>query len=100
NDHTEIRETLIFGLRQSAFLVMPSLVGLLVLGEPLMRLLFVDPGGGFSVEDARHSANAMFYLAWGLLAFTWVKVAVQGFFAVHDTKPPVIVASLSMALNV
>lgn len=100
NDHKEIRETLIFGLRQSAFLVMPSLVGLLVLGEPLMRLLFVHPGGGFSVEEARNSANAMFYLAWGLLAFTWVKVAVQGFFAIHDTKPPVIVASLSMALNI
>jgi putative peptidoglycan lipid II flippase len=79
---------------------MPSLVGLLVLGDPLMRLLFVHPGGGFSVEDAHHSANAMFYLAWGLLAFTWVKVAVQGFFAIHDTKSPVIIASLSMALNI
>jgi putative peptidoglycan lipid II flippase len=42
----------------------------------------------------------MFYLAWGLLAFTWVKVAVQGFFAIHDTKSPVIIASLSMALNI
>jgi putative peptidoglycan lipid II flippase len=100
DDLKEIRETLIFGFRQSAFLVMPSLVGLLVLGDPLMRLLFVHPGGGFSVEDAHHSANAMFYLAWGLLAFTWVKVAVQGFFAIHDTKSPVIIASLSMALNI
>lgn len=99
-DHGEIRETLRFGLRQSAFLVMPALIGLLVLGEPIMRLLFVHPGGGFTAEEARHSANAMFYLAWGLLAFTWVKVAVQGFYAVHDTKSPVIVASLSMLLNI
>lgn len=99
-DHREIRETLLFGLRQSAFLVMPALVGLLVLGEPLMRLLFAHPGGGFTAEDAHNSASAMFYLAWGLLAFTWVKVAVQGFFAVHDTRSPVVVATLSMALNI
>lgn len=100
NDRKEIRDTLVFGFRQSAFLVMPSLVGLLVLGEPLMRLMFVYSGGGFSADDAHHSANAMFYLSWGLLAFTWVKVAVQGFFAIHDTKSPVIIASASMALNI
>jgi len=100
DDHDEIRDTLRFGLRQSAFLVMPALVGLLVLGEPIMQLLFVRPSGGFTVEHAQHAAEAMAYLVWGLLAFTWVKVAVQGFFAVHDTKSPVIVASLSMLLNI
>lgn len=99
-DHAEIRETLGFGLRQSAFLVMPAMVGLLVLGEPLMRVLFVHGGGGFTADDAHQSASAMFYLAWGLLAFTWVKVAVQGFYAVHDTKSPVIIASLSMGMNI
>src|SRR5690606_27355685 len=53
-DHGEIRDTLRFGLRQSAFLVMPALIGLQVLGEPIMRLLFVHPGGGFNAESAQH----------------------------------------------
>lgn len=100
DDGEEIRKTLRFGLRQSAFLVMPALVGLLVLGEPIMQFLFVRQSGGFTAEHAHHAAEAMSYLVWGLLAFTWVKVAVQGFFAVHDTKSPVIVASLSMVMNI
>ena len=38
--------------------------------------------------------------AWGLLAFAWIKVAVTGFYAERRTGPPVIVASISMALNI
>lgn len=99
-DHEEIRDTLRHGFRQSAFLVLPAMVGLLVLGEPIMRLLFSHRGGEFSPEDARSSAGALFYYAWGLLAFAWVKVGVQGFFAVHETKTPVLIATISMALNI
>ena len=99
-DYGEIRATLAHGFRQSAFLVMPALAGLLILREPIMQLLFAHEGGAFSPEEARHAANALFYLAWGLLFFSWVKVGVQGFYAVHNTATPVIVASLSMALNI
>lgn len=99
-DGAEIRATLMHGFRQSAFLVLPALIGLLVLGEPIMRLLFAHRGGEFSPEEAQQAATALFYYAWGLLAFAWVKVSVQGFFAVHDTKTPVIIASLSMGLNI
>lgn len=99
-DYGEIRATLAHGFRQSAFLVMPALAGLLILREPIMQLLFAHEGGAFSPEEARHAANALFYLAWGLLFFSWVKVGVQGFYAVHNTATPVIVASLSMGLNI
>jgi putative peptidoglycan lipid II flippase len=100
NDHEEVRGTLLHGFRQSAFLVLPAMAGLLVLGEPIMRLLFAHRGGEFSPEEAHNAAAALFYYAWGLLAFAWVKVGVQGFFAVHETKTPVIVASASMGLNI
>lgn len=99
-DHAEIRSTLMHGFRQSAFLVIPALAGLLLLGDSIMQLFFVHPGGEFSPGEARDAAAALSYYAWGLLGFAWVKVAVQGFFAVHDTKTPVIVASLSMAMNI
>jgi len=35
-----------------------------------------------------------------LLSFAWVKVSVQGFYALHDTKTPVIIAAASMFLNI
>ena len=99
-DHGEIRDTLMHGLRQSAFLVLPALLGLVLLGEPIMRLFFSHGGGEFSVEEARRAGTALQYYAWGLLTFAWVKVGVQGFFALHDTRTPVVVATLSMGLNI
>ncbi len=99
-DHGEIRATLLHALRQSAFLVLPALVALLVMGEEIVGLLFVHGGGEFTASDGHDAALALFYYGLGLLSFTWVKVGVQGFFAIHDTRTPVIIATLSMALNI
>jgi len=93
-----IRDTLKQGFRQSFFLVIPSLVGLIALGGPLIRVLF--QGGHFDQELADQTNAAMFYGALGLLSFSWVKISVQGFYAVQNTVTPVIVATISMALNI
>ena len=70
-DHEEIRTTLLHGLRQSAFLVLPAVAGLLLLAEPLMQLFYAHRGGEFSGLDAHHAAVALTYYAWGLLGFAW-----------------------------
>ncbi len=93
-----LRETLIDGLRRAAFLILPAMAGMIVLAGPILRLLFER--GAWSQENTDHAAAALVYYGAGLLSFAWVKVAAQGFFAVHDTKTPVIAASLSMLLNI
>ena len=98
NDDEAIRGTLVYGLRQSFFLVAPAMVGLLLLGEPVIRLLFQH--GRFDAALAEKASVALFYYSFGLLTFAWVKVAVQGFFAIQNTKLPVMVASFSMLLNI
>ncbi len=100
NDDGEIRQTLLHAFRQSAFLVLPALVVLLVAGEDIINLLFVHEGGKFTLAHGHDVAQALFYYGLGLLSFTWVKVSVQGFFAVQDTRSPVIMATLSMVLNI
>lgn len=97
-EHAVIRETLMHGLRRSFFLIAPATVGLILLREPIVRLLFQR--GAFSPELAQQTATALFYYGLGLLSFAWVKVSVQGFYAVQNTKTPVIVASASMFLNI
>jgi len=97
-DFDEIRQTLIHGLRQTFFLVFPALLGLILLRAPLVRLLFER--GEFSPIDTEQTATAVLFYAVGLIAFVWVKVLVSGFYAVKDTKTPVIVASTSMLLNI
>ncbi len=94
----EIRGTLTHGLRQTFFLIAPATAGLMVLGGPIISLLFQR--GEFDPYTAERAATALFYYALGLLAFSWVKICVQGFYAVQDTKTPVLVASGSMLLNI
>jgi len=98
DDFDEIRKTLMHGLRQTFFLVFPALLGLMALREPIVRLLYQR--GEFSATDTQQTATALLLYATGLIAFVWVKVLVTGFYAVKDTKTPVLVASASMLLNV
>ena len=86
------------GWVQSAFLILPAMLGLIVLAEPIVRLVYER--GEFSPQNTRDTATAMAYYAAGLWAFAWVKISVQGFFALQNTKPPVIVASCCMILNI
>jgi putative peptidoglycan lipid II flippase len=97
-DDAEIHATLLQGLRQSFFLAAPAMAGLLVLGKPIIRLLFER--GEFGPGNTDATADALFYYSLGLLAFVWIKVSVQGFYGVQNTKAPVIVASACMLLNI
>lgn len=97
-DHDEVRATLMHGFRQSLFLVLPAMAGIILLREPIVRLLFER--GEFSPLATKDAAAAMLFYALGLPAFAWVKISVQGFYGVQDTRTPVIIASASMLLNI
>jgi len=97
-EHHAVRDTMMHGLRQSFFLVVPAMAGLAALREPLVRLLFER--GQFSPVDTRQAADALFYAGMGLLSYSWVKVTIQGFYAAQKTHIPVIAATVSMAINI
>lgn len=98
NKFDEMRDVIMQGLRQSFFMVVPSMVGLIVLGKPIVKLLF-GWGEIGNERDISNTAIATAILAAGLLSFAWVKVTVSGFFAVKDTRSPVIISTGSMILN-
>ena len=97
-DEPQQRRLMLFGLRQSFFLCAPATAALLVLRRPVIQLLFER--GEFGPEATALSAGALQYAAAGLIAFAWVKVMVQGYFSRQDTRTPVVVAALSMLLNI
>jgi putative peptidoglycan lipid II flippase len=98
NATDEMREVLITGLRQSFFLILPSMVGLMVLARPIVRLLFEF--GEFGPDATTMTATAVTISSAGLLSFAWVKVLATGFYAAQNTRTPVIIASASMGLNI
>lgn len=82
-----------FGVLMTA----PAAVGVAVLAEPIIRVLFER--GAFTAADSASTAHALIAFASGLPAFVLVKVFQPGFYARQDTRTPVKVAAVAVGLN-
>jgi putative peptidoglycan lipid II flippase len=94
---TEVRQLFLLSLRLILFLTLPASIGLIVLGEPLVRLLFEH--GEFSPESTRQTAFALKFYALGLAGHAVVEIADRVFYAFHDTWTPVRAALGAIAMN-
>ena len=56
--------------------------------------------GVFDLESTRKTAEALFYYALGLWAFSAVRILLNFFYALQDTRSPVKAASISIAANI
>jgi putative peptidoglycan lipid II flippase len=74
------------GLELAVGLALPATLGLAVLSEPVVRLLFEH--GVFTAADSSATANALMWLAFGLPAHVLVKALSPAFFARGDTMTP------------
>ncbi|NVM24562.1 MAG: murein biosynthesis integral membrane protein MurJ [Desulfobacterales bacterium] len=96
-DFDRLKETLSHALRLTMFITIPSMVGLIVLREPIVRLLFQR--GAFDSFTTIMTARALLYYSLGLWAFAALRVFVSAFYSLQDTKTPVKVAVVAMVLN-
>jgi putative peptidoglycan lipid II flippase len=94
----EMKETLNFATRLVLFITVPSTVGLIVLRQPIIEVLFQH--GDFTAADTILTAWPLLFFALGLSAFSMVKIIVPVFYALHDTRTPVKIAFLAMLLNI
>jgi putative peptidoglycan lipid II flippase len=85
-------------VRGLTLLFLPVMVGLMVLREPFVRLLFER--GAFTAASTDLTAGPLFFYALALLPFSLEVVVIQFFFARQDTLTPVVVDALSFAVNV
>jgi len=97
-DHAALRDTVSFSLRLSVFIAVPAAVGLVVLGHPIVRLLFQR--GEFTASDAVLTTQALAGYAVGLPAFSATRLAAQTFYALGDTRTPVWAGLVSVAANI
>lgn len=98
NNYEGLKRTLTFAVRIVAYITIPAAMGLMVLREPIIRMLFQH--GQFVAESTRLTARPLLYYAIGLPALACVKLIVPAFYSADDTKTPVIVASISFVLNI
>src|SRR5467141_1931851 len=97
-DYEALKKTLSFSVRIVAFITIPAALGLMILREPIIRVLFQH--GQFVAESTRLTARALLYYSIGLPALASVKLIVPAFYSTRDTKTPVIIASISLVINI
>jgi putative peptidoglycan lipid II flippase len=79
-------------------LTIPATVGLILLADPIIRLIFEH--GNFSAIDTFKTAEALRFYAIGLFAYASVKIMVPVFYALNDTRYPVVGSFLAVGANI
>jgi putative peptidoglycan lipid II flippase len=96
-DLTALKDTFSYAVRLTLFLTIPSMVGLIILRKPIITVLFQR--GEFSSDAALLTAQALLYYAIGLWAFSTVRIVAATFFAIKDTRTPMVMATISIFAN-
>jgi putative peptidoglycan lipid II flippase len=97
-DLAGLKEHLAQGLRQVAFLTLPSTIGLVVLAEPIIRVIYQHRA--FTARDTAATALALKGYAIGLFAYSSVKVAASAFYALERARVPLIGSAAAVATNI
>jgi putative peptidoglycan lipid II flippase len=98
NDVAGMRDTVSNGLRMMLMLNVPATVGLVVLATPIVALIFEH--GAFTPAHTAATAAALAFYAPGLVGYSAVKIAVPSFYALRDSRTPVLVSVATVLLNV
>ena len=97
-DDAAFRATLARALRLAFFLTIPSAIGLICLGGPIISLLYQH--GRFNAEAARQTGAALQFYAIGLAAYSGIKVLAPAFYALDLRKTPMMVSFIAIGINV
>ena len=95
--YPEFRSTLRQGVGWLTFVNLLASVLLLLLAEPIVRLLFQH--GKFDEFSTARAAGALACLAPGLVAFSLVNILARAFYALGDTKTPMYISVFCLAVN-
>ncbi len=90
-------DTLDWAVRTVSLLGIPASLGLAVLAQPLLIVLFMR--GEFDLQDSQMAAASLMAYSAGLLSFMLIKVLAPGYFARQDTKTPVKYGIVAMIAN-
>jgi putative peptidoglycan lipid II flippase len=98
NNIAELKKTFVSSLTMVFCLTIPATIGLVMLAEPIIRLIFEH--GAFTSLDTSATAVALSLYATGLFAYAANKVIVPVFYAINAARYPVIASFLAIFANV
>ena len=97
-DMVGFRARLVSALRGALFLAFPAMLFLILLGEPLVKTLFER--GQWSAESSAATAWALAFYAAGMAGFVLLELLSRAFYALEDSRTPVLVGVAAMLANI
>lgn len=97
DDHGALAATVSRSLRVIMFLTIPAALGLALLRDPVTALLLER--GEFTAHDTAITASAMGFYCLGIVPQAGIEIHSRGFYALGDTRTPVVLAIAAVALN-
>jgi putative peptidoglycan lipid II flippase len=92
-----VRSELARAMRLSFLLSIPSMIGLMLLAEPIISVLYQH--GKFTAFEAGEAAGALRFYAIGLPGYAALKVLVNAFYALERRKTPMLVSLAAVGVN-
>jgi putative peptidoglycan lipid II flippase len=97
-DMAGFKDRLANALRSVLFLALPATVGLILLGRPVITLLFQR--GEWTAQSTDATAWALAFFAVGIAGHAALEVLSRAFYALSDTRTPVLVGIAAMVANI
>src|SRR5579864_5345689 len=91
------RSELARGMRLAFLMTIPASIGLMVLAEPIISVLYQH--GLFGAYETAESAGALRFYAIGLCGYAALKVLVSAFYAIERRKTPMVVSFIAVLIN-
>src|SRR5205814_5608725 len=91
------RSELSRGMRLAFLMTIPSTIGLMMLAEPIMSVIYQH--GRYDAFQAGEAAGALRFYAIGLSGYAALKVLVNAFYALDRRKTPMFVSFSAVGLN-
>ncbi|MBU1656934.1 MAG: murein biosynthesis integral membrane protein MurJ, partial [Candidatus Omnitrophica bacterium] len=96
NDIRKLKGTIAFSLNTVFMVMVPAAAGLMILSEPVVRILFQR--GEFTEYSTAITQSALFFYAFGLFAYAGIKILVNAYYSMGDTRTPVRTAAISLVV--
>ncbi len=97
DDQAGLQQSLSFALTLITLFVLPAMVGLILCAKPIYSLFFL--GGEFDVSALENTALALICYTPGLVFVGYSRIAAQTFYALKDTRTPVMISFWTLLVN-
>lgn len=93
-----VRQTLLQALQPLVFLTIPAAIVLFTLRESIVQIVLQY--GSFTAESTSMVVDTVAWFSLGLVARSIIEPLTRTFYAMHDTRTPLLVSTVAVALNI